>query len=379
MQNLPTQTTLSIKAKEPDSRLLALKESRLKILLKDKAVFAKMCEAAVMLLNNEKIRACDEASIFGALYKAVTLGCRLEQEFGECHLIPRTLNVGTRENPQWLSVCCFQLGYKYWKAKALESGHIRYMETREVYAEDSFAFKYGSGAYWEHIPAQENKGVTVWFYAAAPLKEGGEIFQAINKQTAEKYRRNSESQWDVKGTGQNRVRTFKEKPSDIWLQNYPAMALRLPVKQLCAMLPLTPAIEKAMSEDGSVTYIQADGKISRLEPGEVEEAAEKIEAKALPPISEEKKAEFEQWEDALSACSKFEEVFNHYEQFKGSEAYKELEFVRLFWTNVARVSETDEQLGKVFHSSKEWVKTTELVKILTDKKEALETAKKAAK
>lgn len=70
MQNLPTQTTLSIKAKEPDSRLLALKESRLKILLKDKAVFAKMCEAAVMLLNNEKIRACDEASIFGALYKA---------------------------------------------------------------------------------------------------------------------------------------------------------------------------------------------------------------------------------------------------------------------------------------------------------------------
>ena len=367
-----TATTPSIRSTHAEDRLQALKQSRLKILLKEDVRYQKMCEAATLLLNSEKLRMCDEASIYGALYKAVTLGCRLEPEFGECYLIPRSINVGTRERPEWVFVCCFQLGYKYWKNKALESGHIKYMETREVYAEDQFGFKYGSGAYWEHIPAQENRGVTIWFYAAAPLTTGGELFQAINKQAAEKYRRTSESQWDTTGSGANKIKKFKEKPSDVWAAHYASMALRLPVKQLCAMLPLTEAIEAAMREDGSVTYLQQDGGMTRVSSGEIEAIAETTEVKELP-VPEAQKEVFEQWQDGLSGCTDFDSVWKLYEQFKGTELYTEKAFVLLFFEKFAAVAtETDEQLGKVFHASKNWQTSPELVKILTTKKEQLE-------
>lgn len=372
---------ISIKSVEHTDRLNALKNSRLKVLLKDPQIFEKMCEAAALLLNSDKIRACDESSIFGALYKAVTLGCRLEPEFGECHLIPRSLNVGTREKAVWLSVCCFQLGYKFWKAKALESGHIKYMATREVFAEDTFSFKHGSGGtVWEHISAEQNSGKTTWFYAVAPLKDGGEIFECINKQAAEKYRGFSESQLETVGTGTSKIKRLRERPVDIWLKNYAAMALRLPVKRLCAMLPLTKALETAMNEDGAVTYLQADGQMHRLAPGEVEEAAEQNEVKELPEkLTAEQGSAFEGWEDALAASSTFEEVAKYYEQFKADELYKNKEFVRLFFTNIARTATHEEQLGKVFHASKEWQKETELVKILTNRKEEIEKSKTPSK
>jgi phage RecT family recombinase len=377
-QAIEKVVTPSIRSMQAEDRLLALKQSRLKVLLKEDVKFQKMCEAATLLLNSEKLRQCDEASIYGALYKAVTLGCRLEPEFGECYLIPRKINVGTRERAEWVSVCCFQLGYKYWKNKALESGHIKYMETREVYAEDQFSFKYGSGAYWEHMPAQENRGVTIWFYAAAPLTTGGEVFQAINKQEAEKYRRMSESQWETTGTGQNRMRKFREKPTDIWAAHYASMALRLPVKKLCSMLPLTEAIESAMREDGAVTYIQQNGEMTRLSSGEIEALAEAVEVKELP-VPEEQKEVFEQWQDAISVCADFDAVWKLYEQFKQSDLYQRKAFVSMFFEKFAAVAtETDEQLGKVFHASKEWQKTPELVKILTTKKEQLEQQKQAA-
>lgn len=374
----PVQT-LSIKAAEPESRLWALKESRLKVHVRDPLQFEKMCEAAMLLLNNDKIRACDEASIFGALYKAVTLKCRLEPEFGECYLIPRSVNVGTKENPNWVKTCVFQLGYKFWKAKALESGHIKNLQAHEVFTEDMFEVQYGTGGYLRHRPADETKGTTAWFYVYAPLTSGGELFEAINKFSAEKYRRKSESQWDTIGTGKNKTKKFREKPTDVWATDYGAMALRLPMKRLCAALPMTAAMETAMQEDGGVTYLQTTGTISRLSPKEVEAAAEPIEEPTSAPVPEAEKEKFEEWESAVGALSKAEEVLKLYAEFKPSDLYKNVQFVRLFFVQMAKVAETEEELSKLFHGAKEWQKTPELVKLLTDKKAEIEKAAKGDK
>jgi lysylphosphatidylglycerol synthetase-like protein (DUF2156 family) len=50
-------TTLSIITSEPDKRLEALKKSRLSTIIQDPALFNRICEAAVILLNSEKLRA----------------------------------------------------------------------------------------------------------------------------------------------------------------------------------------------------------------------------------------------------------------------------------------------------------------------------------
>lgn len=256
---------LSIITANPAEQLAALQKSRLANLIEDKGLLNRVCEAAVALLTNDRLRACDESSILGALYKAANLGCRLEPEFGECYLIPRNMKVGDK----WVSVCCFQLGYKFWKNKALESGHISFLEAREVYSEDVFSFEHGSNSFLKHVPSEENKGVTTYFYARAKLKGGDEIFEVINKQAAEKSRRSSETQYD--GKGQDKV--FSQTPKDVWAKHYSAMALRRPIKLLCAMLPLTQAIEAAQQADGAVTYIQKDGQVVTMSPVEVEQNA----------------------------------------------------------------------------------------------------------
>lgn len=362
--DLKKQDQLSITASGPDQRLEALKKSRLGTIIQDHAIFNRICEAAVVLLNSEKLRTCDESSIFGALYKAATMGFRLEPEFGECYLIPRNINVGTYQDPKWVSVCCFQIGYKGWKARALETGHIKFLEAREVYKEDEFAIEYGTNAFLKHIPADENSGVTTRFYARCGLTSGGEIFEVINKQAAEKSRRNSESQYDKK------TKAFSDVPKDVWAKHYAQMALRVPVKRLCAMLPLTEAVESAMQADGAVTYLQKDGTVTTISPVEVEANAEQPQENQMQ-IPAENANQFLEWKDAISTYTNFSEVISGYLELKKTNLFKSFPFVELFFDAAAKHAETPEQLAQFYSESVIWQKHPNLIKKLSQRKQEI--------
>lgn len=355
---------ISIITAEPEKRLEALKKSRLSTIIQDQALFNRICEAAVILLNSEKLRACDEASIFGALYKAATMGFRLEPEFGECYLIPRNMNVGTYQDPKWASVCCFQIGYKGWKARALETGHIKFLEAREVYKEDEFSIEYGTNAFLRHVPAEENSGVTTRFYARCGLTSGGELFEVINKQAAEKSRRNSESQYDKK------TKAFSETPKDVWLKNYAKMALRVPVKRLCAMLPLTDAVESAMQADGSITYLQKDGAITTVSPVEVEANAAQPQNEQLQ-IPAENANKFIEWQDSLSSLVSFQDLIRSYDQLRETKLYSSFPFVEMFFDAAVRLAQTEADLAEFYKMSSIWQKHPNLIKKLSQRKKEL--------
>lgn len=346
--------------------LAALQKSRLSALIEDKGLLNRICEAAVALLTNDKLRACDEGSILGALYKAANLGCRLEPEFGECYLIPRNVKAGDK----WVSVCCFQLGYKFWKNKALESGHISFLEAREVYAEDKFEFEQGTSAFIKHIPAEQNKGITTYFYARAKLKDGNEIFEVINKQAAEKSRRSSETQYD--GKGQDKV--FSQAPKDIWAKHYAPMALRRPIKLLCSMLPLTPAIEAATQADGTVTYVQKDGQVVTMSPVEVENSAAQPQDTAAE-INPELAEMYLKVKDILDSMTKQAEVLPYWNGFKKGELANSMPFLKMFFEKMATVCTTVEELKEFWASIGKLTEKPELVKIITVAKSNLENAK----
>lgn len=358
---------LSIISKDPAHALAALQKSRLSALISDKALFGRICEAAVSLLNNDKLRACDESSILGALYKAVTLGCRLEPEFGECYLIPRNIRQGER----WVSVCCFQLGYKFWKNKALESGHISFLEAREVYEEDRFEFEHGTNAFIKHVPAETNKGVTTYFYARAKLKDGNEIFEVINKQAAEKSRRSSETQYD--GKGENKV--FSQTPKDVWAKHYAPMALRRPIKLLCAMLPLTPAIEAAQQADGAVTYIQNDGQVVTVSPVDVEKSAEQPQETKTQGIDPNLAEKYLAVKDALDSYQSFDLVLEYWTNFATTELAQNKHFAEIFFERVCAVSVNIGQLNAFYNTIGEWKKDPSLVKLLSTAKSKIENGK----
>lgn len=365
-------TQLSILDQKPEVRVEALKKSRLKPLIKDEATFAKICEAGALLLSSDKLRACDESSILGSLITAVNMGFRLQPEYGECYLIPRKINIGGRnkEDQNWIWVCTFQVGYKGYKARALESGHIKYLEAREVYAEDEFSIRYGTNPELNHVPAGETKGVTKWFYAKAVLTDGEIIFTHLTKQGAEKYRRFSESQYTKTGKWPNEVKVFSEVPKDVWLHSYAKMALRAPIKDLCAMLPLTPRIEEALENDGAIKYLQKDGTITTISPVKVEEIAEQAEETALP-VKKELVSEFSEFRELLSRHEDWGGFIANYEVFSKTDKYKEFEFVKLYFEKAVELADKEPQLDSFWSLSKPWQKTPELTKILSTRKKAI--------
>lgn len=366
------KTSISILSTETSVRVEALKNSRLKPLIQDNAMFAKICEAAALLLNSEKLRACDESSILGSLITAVNMGFRLQPEYAECHLIPRKIKLGkdSAGKDVWGSVCTFQVGYKGYKARALESGHIKYLEAREVYKEDEFKIRYGTSPELDHVPAEVNSGVTTWFYAKAMLTTGEIIFSHLNKQGAEKYRRFSESQYDKQGKWPNETKVFSEKPKDVWLHSYAKMALRAPIKDLCAMLPLTPRIEEALENDGSIKYLQKDGTITTISPVSVEEIAEKIEETQVP-VKKGLAGEFERFKDALSKHEDWGFFIDNYIVFSKTDLYKEFEFVKLYFEKAVELASEKAQLDAFWSLSKTWQRSPELTKILSNRKQAI--------
>jgi len=362
---------LSILSQNTDEQRKALEASQLKVLISNPDTFNRMAVAAAHLLNSDDLRACDELSILGALYKAVTLGFRLEPEFGECYLIPRKLyDKKTKESKQ---VCSFQIGYRGWKAMMMQTGYVSNIQAREVYKEDQFFVKYGTAAMIEHTPADENSGETTHFYAYAKLKDGNEIFEVINKQAAEKSRRFSESQYEKIGTYPNQTKKFSEKPVGFWANGYAAMALRGPIKKLAAMLPLTPAIETAMQEDGAINYLQKDGSVMKVSPAEVEETAEKIQIIEIG-IEPDLIPRYEDLKMSLQGLLDFDSVLNYYTtQFKESDLSDKRDFVKLVFDRVAEVAKTVPQLNQFFEANdKTFQKDEKLKPILSAAKKTIE-------
>jgi recombinational DNA repair protein RecT len=246
--------------------------------------------------------------------------------------------------PKHLSA--FQVGYKGWKALALQSGNIAYIQAHEVYDADEFAFEYGTGAYLKHRPGKENNGVMSHFYALAKLVNGFDAFEVITIQDAEKSRRNSETQYEWIGDGRNKVKKYSETPKDVWGKYYAQMALRVPVKRLCASLPLTPAIENAMREDGGITYVNSDGKVIFTPPADVEKQADESspveEAETLP----EKYFTIKEEVQSLD----FESYCQYFEGFVGSDIFKISKETREMVVEIGmRKVQSIEQLARVFN------------------------------
>ena len=360
MSNLP------IAAMPPAEQFEALKKSRLAQLIQDKGLLSKICEAAVHLLSDPKIQECDEASILGALYKAATMGFRLERDFGECHLIPRSLKVGDK----WVKTCSFQIGYKGWKSIALQSGNLHYLEAREVYTADTFKFKHGTAAFLDHEPAATNDGKMSHFYALCKLKSGEYVFSVINIQEAEKSRRNSETQYKDK--------VYSPVPVGVWLKNYAQMALRVPIKRLCAALPMTAAIETALQSDGGVTYVQKDGTVTTIQPADVESQAEQFEAKPLAIPANIERQYFDN-EGALSTYTDFPEVLELWKKQDANTPQMMFQpYLKLFFDAAARTATTSTELNAFYAATPSaWQKSEKLMAILSAKSKSFQNAKPA--
>lgn len=218
--------------------------------IQEKMGVEQFTEAALSVIQNPKIAACSKDSILGCLLKAAIFGFRLSPELGQCWIVPRSMNIGTRDKPEWSSVATFQIGYKGWQELVFRSGKVESFDFAIHRENDNFDFVQGSSPSlmhrWNGSDVERGKRLGVW--ASATLTSGRVVFHYAPIAEVERHRLMSDTQKGAKD------------PVSVWGAHYDIMSMRIPMRYLCTLkLPKTDEIQAAIEADGAV--ISVDGKV----------------------------------------------------------------------------------------------------------------------
>lgn len=219
-------------------------KDRIKEVLKDRDT--QFVSSALSLFNaNEKLQACEPASLFNACLTATSLGLPINNNLGFAYIIPYG-----REAQ-------FQIGYKGFRQLAINSNQYKNLEVKEIYEgqlveDDSFG---GYHFEWKSKTSDKVIGYASYF----KLLNGFEnVFfmpiDEINKH-AKKY-----------------SQTFKKHGTGLWKDDFDKMAKKTVVKLHLnsGFAPLSIEMQKASAVDQSVIKDDGNFKYPDNEPIDLE-------------------------------------------------------------------------------------------------------------
>lgn len=267
----------TFKDSTPDQiRAEITKNQSLVKVIQEKMGVEQFTEAALSVIQNPYVAACTRDSILGCLLKAAIFGFRLSPELGQCWMVPRSINVGTREKPEWAKVATFQIGYKGWMELVFRSGKVESFDFCIHREKDTFDFQMGSNPHLSHkwAGSDQERGNRRGVWASATLTSGRTVFHYCDIAEVERHRMMSDTQKDRSGQ-------VSQTPISVWGAHYDIMAMRVPMRYLCTLkLPKTDEIEAAIESDGAV--ISLEGKVVKgatemLEEGKAQDNPDKSE------------------------------------------------------------------------------------------------------
>jgi recombination protein RecT len=203
--------------------------------------------ATTMVRLNPTLQRCTKESFLGALMTCAQLGLE-PGPTGEAWFVPfRNAKTGTHEVQ-------FIIGYEGFIKLILQSGLVRSVMARTVYANDQFEVRYGLHEDCEHRPVMfGDRGEPVAYYAVATLISGGHAFVVLSRSDVDAVRARS-----------------KAASSGPWVTDYDAMAMKTAVRRLAKWLPKSPTLATALASEGQVRTVAGPAD---LMPAALEEIA----------------------------------------------------------------------------------------------------------
>ena len=190
--------------------------------------FTRMTLTAIS--NNPQLAECTPKSFLSAVMASAQLGLEPNTALGQAYILPRR-NKGTLEAE-------FQLGYRGLLDLAWRSGELVSIIAEEVREGDVFEFEYGLEPKLRHIPARENRGNPIYYYACFKNKAGGSGFHVMSveemREFAKKYSKAYGSSYSP------------------WNTNFSAMSRKTVLKQVLKFAPLRTELMKELSNDGTI-------------------------------------------------------------------------------------------------------------------------------
>ena len=209
--------------------------------------FGRMVLTAIS--RTPKLAECTPQSFLGAIMQAAQLGVEPNTPLGQAYLIPYR-NHGQLE-------CQFQLGYHGLIDLAYRSGEVLDIDAGDVHENDVFEYERGLSPKLRHVPAPENRGRVILYYAVCRTKAGGHISAVMSvdeiKQHARRY---------SKSIGSN------SSPGET---NFDAMAKKTVLKQALKYAPLETEFVRGMASDETIKSLA-----SMAEPGDVLDAPDEM-------------------------------------------------------------------------------------------------------
>lgn len=180
------------------------------------------------LSRNPQLQQTTPSSFLGAMMTAAQLGLEPNTPLGHAYLIPFR-NHGVMEAQ-------FQLGFKGLIDLAYRSGEIANIQAHEVCENDEFDYAYGLDAVLRHVPALQNRGKVVGYYAFFKTKDGASSFEFMSREEAERH-------------GRKYSKTYGSGP---WQTNFDEMAKKTVLKKVLKYAPLKSDFMRAVEADETV-------------------------------------------------------------------------------------------------------------------------------
>jgi recombination protein RecT len=201
------------------------------------------------VVRNPKILICTQASIFGSIWAAATLGLDPNGLLGEGDLIPykRKKKIpGHSENgvwvkDEWIEIyeCQFLPGYRGFLKLAYNSPLVQTFTAYSVYENDKFSYSLGINQVLEHVPVTEaDRGELTHVYAILRLKNGGVIFDVMTREEVDTVRLLSPN-----------------KEGNAWKQHFPEMAKKTVIRRMFKTTPISIEATRAAQLDEKVEVL----------------------------------------------------------------------------------------------------------------------------
>lgn len=202
-----------------------------------------VCAAAS---RDEKLASCSPMSILRSLAQAASMGLEPFDGRNEVHLVPRWNKKGNGGKGCLEATCL--VGYPGLIRLATDTGKVRNIDARVVYAKDEFAVEYGIEPRIIHRPSfEKDRGDIVAFYAVAHFPDGSTQFEVMARHEVDAI--------------MERAKDGKDGFSP-WKSDYAEMGRKTVVRRLCKYLPKSQALAQALE-------VQAKAEAGEYFDGEV--------------------------------------------------------------------------------------------------------------
>ena len=157
---------------------------------------------------------------------------------GEAYLIPRKNGRLSRAAGHDVYEVQLTIGYQGMAKLFWQSPLAKSLDAQAVYENDDFDYEYGLNPTLRHRPSLQDRGEAIAYYSVATLTNGGFAFIVLSRSDVEKIRLRANA-----GTGE------RDSP---WKTDYDEMAKKTCLRRMFKLLPKSPELARALSQDEGV-------------------------------------------------------------------------------------------------------------------------------